>query len=379
MPHKDRLTSLTIDYLRFPMAALVVICHCKLLYGIPYGSETIFPSSGFNQYFQIFISEVLPHIAVPMFAMISGYLFFMNVAEFNKGTYLKKLQNRAKSLFLPYIIWCTIAYVISCLHGNVEPSFIRWIQGLWNTGLWTSGAEGLTAFSNFPADMPLWFVRDLIMMAVISPVIYLFIKKTGIITVIVVGIWWYVNLAAHITGFSSTITFFFILGSYLSIKKTDLAELCIKYRYPLYISSIILVAIDFVILCKGYVPGSGLKYNWWVFNAYTFLGTFAAFAICADTIRRRIAVKAMKGSSLSSASFFVFAAHGLFYSQTLTLLYSIFRPASDIGFLLLYLLGFTIVIILCVGTYHLLNRICPKLSGILTGNRTRQLTIPAHE
>ncbi len=102
----DKLTSISIDHLRFPMAAMVVICHCKLLYGISSDGTNIFPPEGMNTYFQIFLSEVLPHIAVPMFAMFSGYLFFRGVGEFTVG---------------------------------------KWAQGLWSSGLWNDSLEGMTA------------------------------------------------------------------------------------------------------------------------------------------------------------------------------------------------------------------------------------------
>ncbi len=374
MPHNGQITSRAIERLRFPLAALVVICHCKLLYGIRFGGETLFPAAGINLVVQIFLSEVLPHVAVPMFALISGYLFFRTSGEFSRDVYLRKLRRRIHTLLLPYIIWCTFAYVVMCIRGETDFSVTGWLQGLWNRELWSDGTGALTAFGNFPADMPLWFVRDLIVAVFLSPVVYLLIKKAGFAPVVMAGIWWYVNVAAHVTGFSSVILFFFSLGAYLSVKRVDLATLCLKYRYPLYLSAIILAAADFAVLVRGYEAGAGLKYNWWIFNAYTFAGVFALFAACASLLRRVEARGAEpQDSRLSRTSFFIFAAHALFYPQLLSWLYGIMRPESDAAFLLFYLSGFTVVILLCVTAYFALNALSPTLCGILCGNRTKKI------
>ncbi len=365
-----KLTSLSIDYLRFPMAALVVICHCMLLYGISWNGTTVYSTGPVSTWLQIFISEVLPHIAVPMFAMISGYLFFIGVKDFNMETYKGKIGKRLKTLILPYVLWCSIAYLLSALQGSVDFSFVRWVQGCWNAGLWNDTLEGMTAFTNFPANMPLWFMRDLIMMMILTPVIWFIIKKAGIIPVAAAGIWWYINVAAHTTGFNSTIVFFFMLGAYFSIKEIDLADFCLKFKWPLYGITFPLVIVDYVILIRTFVPETGLNHNWWVFNAYVFFGVFAAFALCASVLKKRMdkGVEVRK-SALSQTSFFIFATHALFYPQLTSWLYGIFRPASDMGYLLLYIFVCVLVIGLCIGGYFLFKKFLPKTCGVLTGNR----------
>lgn len=87
----DKLQSRVIDLLRYPLAVLVVMCHCGFLDG---GGIAV----------QIFFSETLPHVAVPLFLHFSGYLFFKE-GEFDKTLYLRKLKSRFRTLFVPYIIW----------------------------------------------------------------------------------------------------------------------------------------------------------------------------------------------------------------------------------------------------------------------------------
>ena len=87
------LESKVIDWLRFPMAAVVVLNHTGSLGGAsPYPVYStlciIFP-------------EAICRLAVPLFFLISGYLFFNGLEKWNKGLYLTKLKRRAKSLLVP--------------------------------------------------------------------------------------------------------------------------------------------------------------------------------------------------------------------------------------------------------------------------------------
>ena len=154
--NEDRLQSRVIDFLRFPMAVLVVLCHCKTLFGITGGPAPA------GQGVQLFLAEVLPHIAVPAFVFFSGYLFFYRT-EFSMAVYGQKLKRRAKSLLLPYVIWCTIGFGLAVLQGQCALTFKNFLYGFWDTTAWMELPSHIHAA--FPADMPLWFVRHLVVLA----------------------------------------------------------------------------------------------------------------------------------------------------------------------------------------------------------------------
>lgn len=56
------------------------------------------------------ISGVIPSVAVPLFFIISGALFYRN---YDNSKYLSKVKRRATSLIIPYLIWNTLSLVFN--------------------------------------------------------------------------------------------------------------------------------------------------------------------------------------------------------------------------------------------------------------------------
>ena len=74
----SKLQSQTINFLRFPLIIGVVLIHSHVLKAV-YGGTNILEKVSMPYYIGVsyFISNVLSNIAVPLFFLISGYLFFM--------------------------------------------------------------------------------------------------------------------------------------------------------------------------------------------------------------------------------------------------------------------------------------------------------------
>ena len=134
----DELLSKTISYLRFPLTVGVVFIHFGLskglnIHGVKQGLENP------DWYFFIIklISETLARIGVPLFFIISGFLFFYR-NDFSKDVYRKKLRTRFITLFVPFVLWNCVAIMwkLKCLLPGIS-SFYRpveiekWIDGLW--------------------------------------------------------------------------------------------------------------------------------------------------------------------------------------------------------------------------------------------------------
>ena len=68
-------------------------------------------SSGFVFWVDKYLSE-LTDIAVPMFFVISGYLFFQN---YTPQKLISKWKSRLFSVLIPYLIWNGLAYLFYVL------------------------------------------------------------------------------------------------------------------------------------------------------------------------------------------------------------------------------------------------------------------------
>ena len=136
---------------RFPIILGIVMLHSyiigksyiSLLFGLVYGS-----------------------IGVPFFYLISGYLFYQGYRN-SMLEYENKLKRRIKSLLIPYILWNIIAFIIYTFVTH-DMQMSQFFESFW----FVVGKNG-----HSPADGPLWFVRTLIFLSVISPIMYLINKN----------------------------------------------------------------------------------------------------------------------------------------------------------------------------------------------------------
>lgn len=204
--------SKTLSLLKGFAIILVVMIHCDV--GKAMGAE---PFSPLDMYMQG-LTRVIVFNAVPMFFFISGFLFFLK-----KDTYISKWKKRFHSLVIPYIIWCTIGFLI--------PFFFQQIMGL---GHLFKGGEGhlkpiaefegwdyLKMFWNIRAGAPilstLWFLRNLILLVALAPVFnFLATRMKWIFPVLLTANFLITNWG--ILCLSSADLFFFGMGCFVAIQ-----------------------------------------------------------------------------------------------------------------------------------------------------------------
>ena len=118
--------------------------------------------------------------AVPMFYTISGFLFFRGVE--GSKIVLKKIRRRIRTLIIPFILaafYYPVFFVLMEILPGVgnyidRPSFIELFKSLTLPEILCSMFYG--ASDGYPWAYHLWFMRDLIIIVFLSPVVF-FIKK----------------------------------------------------------------------------------------------------------------------------------------------------------------------------------------------------------
>ena len=100
--------------------------------------------------------------AVPVFFIISGYLFFQNITEFKKEAYSSKVKSRIRTLLIPYLLWNFIALtenlikhlpVLSSVFPNIHKQIID--INFFIGAFWVMPNGGC------PILYPFWYIRDL--------------------------------------------------------------------------------------------------------------------------------------------------------------------------------------------------------------------------
>jgi hypothetical protein len=133
-----------------------------------------------NNFIQEFISGKLGRLAVPLFFIISGYLFFLNT-ENGILSIKRKIQSRVKTLLLPYI-YGSIYFVVFLFTLQLLPGLSSFInsdmQAIFNKPLLEliKNVFWMSDNANSPMAFHLWFIRDLIVIIAFTPLLFYFLK-----------------------------------------------------------------------------------------------------------------------------------------------------------------------------------------------------------
>lgn len=279
-----------INAWRLPLIVLVTYAHSYG--GVAEGYSLL--GSGWDSYevLKIVMSQTLVKVAMPAFFVMSGYLFFANVEQFNKEIYSQKIRRRIKTLLIPYIIWnLLMAVKLKTFSLNT----------FW-----------------LPANMPLWFLRDLMIVSLLTPILYIGIKKLGwwifvlLLPVYLTGIW------AIQPGPNPYAICFFTFGAYLSIQRINLIEACLKLEKTVYFLSILL-ALAMILT----YPSIAYSLLMLCFRVVSVVAVFClAYRILSRTDKRI-------PKTACDSSYFIFLAHYVFFFSFIdTAFFSLFGEST---------------------------------------------------
>lgn len=129
------------------------------------------------------LNEGVCTMAVPYFFLVSGFFLVRG-----SGSWLEKVVRRVRTLLVPLFFWCAVgaiylaalAFVANLHAGRPWGAHIR----LNEVGYWFS-ALGLDPFAE-PVHSPLWYVRALFVLILLSPLLRMLTRRFG---------WWCVGVA----------------------------------------------------------------------------------------------------------------------------------------------------------------------------------------
>ena len=304
--------------IRLPLIVLVTYAHSYG--GVIEGYSVL--GSGWDSYevMKIVISQTLVKMAMPMFFVISGYLFFANVEKFNKNIYWQKIRRRVRTLLIPYIIW-------NLLMAVKLKTFCLSI--FWE-----------------PANMPLWFLRDLIIVSLLTPIIYIGVKKLNywifilFLPIYLIGIW------AIQPGPNPYAICFFTLGAYLSIQKINLVKVCLKMEKVSYLLTVFLALA--MVLAYPTITYSLLML---CFRVVSIVAVFCLAHRILSRTNKRIPKTAC------DASYFIYLAHYVFFFSFIDTTFLSLFGTSTASLCLHYLLCPLVKVAIFVAIYYIYRKI----------------------
>jgi surface polysaccharide O-acyltransferase-like enzyme len=347
--------SLKIKYLSFVLMILVVILHAYNFN--QYDNRESF--LGFSEFVQTLLGSGIAAVAVPLFFLISGYLFFLNFDATPK-TYGKKIVRRFHTLVIPYLIvslWGL--FVFFALQS------LPYSNGYFNSGLVKDFSFNQLISTIFLDPMPyqLWFIRDLFVMTLLSPVIYYGIRFLKLTFVLITFIPWVFNVDVIIL--SSISLPFFVTGSYLALKLPEwvIFKHQSKRRYLTYVWLMLIILRSTI---QVYNLTDIIVID--ILHKVTILVGIVACWQLYDSVFGQMDLNKRKGNYLFDFTFFLF----LFHEPILTIIKKILKSIlgkTEVSSLVVYLATPVITIVLVIMIGVLLKKYMPKVFAVITGNR----------
>lgn len=285
--------------------------------------------------------------------LLSGYLFFATLRSNNiLDTYILKIDRRISTLVIPFLfwncIWIAYEFVKTCViqKGNFPVSTVGGFLSLF----W---AKGYTPHPDMPIAGYTWFLRDLFVFALFSPVYQYFYSKRKISILILCALflcegirsWHFPYLHAYI-----------YLGGLLAYNKITIEKIMnfrgVRYvvilafllfnviYYMLYKNDfthilMTLSSISFVLLC-----------SWHLYNI-KWLVKFTAI------------------------STYLYVTHVLVLNFTRNILAKIMIVTNDEQMVLYYFVNALCCLFVCISSYYIFKLLhWNKLLSIMTGGRS---------
>ena len=326
--------------------------------------------------------------ALSTFFFISGYLLFAGRQTFGPSDYFHSLRRRVASLLIPYLIWITIGY--ACTLAVDSPDSVSHFSDIAEI-FWAKGfnmtEHSLLGYDSVPLGYPggrdvLWFVRDLMIMTLLSPVIWWLAKllRLWIFPLILAGI----LLHAGLPGLENRTVCYFSLGAEFAIYKTD--PTAFIRRRP------VVIITAWAILCAA---GSAAVYRYDMNHILTgpkvmllrdltaLSGVFALFAIASLSLRPRGSAEDHASTpvnrlmlKLAPAGFFIYVVHPLAIVEAFSRITDPLLPEKWQTFTAF--IYFTVArLTLIPQHYFVLARVAHRTLAVITGGRTPRRPAPA--
>ncbi len=163
---------------------------------------------GLNYLLQEWITNSVARFAVPFFAATSGFFYFLKFHDIS--CYYRQTKKRLFSLVAPYFF----AVVAILLHDTI-------LQVLKNQDIGLDEINLVWSLMH-PDSVQLWFLRDLIVIAIfLSPIVYLTISVIPRLTIFLLFSFWFFEIQISPTFFgwyfvNIETLLFFIIGAFFA-------------------------------------------------------------------------------------------------------------------------------------------------------------------
>lgn len=308
----------------------VVLMHSNVSHLVSYDNSKICDG---------FIRLVASYTTINILFILSGYFFFSKDKTLNLSSYKKKLYKRVKTLVIPYCLWCIFGFIFNTIIGQqYSVDIVETIQQIF----W-----GDPIVEGHPAGRAMWYIRNLIVFAILSPIYYIVVRLFKHLSLVIVAI-----TSFAFVGPTYDFPFFnpyLLFGVYCAMYNFSFDKICSLIPMK-YISLLVaVVSILNTITDIFYKPDIFTTLIFFIF-LYIILGKI--------TLHKMFVVSCT----------FLYMSHMYLTSVLRNVFVKVF-PDNIIFNLLAIVMTWVLSIVLCVTVYYILKKYANNFLQILTGGR----------
>lgn len=320
-----------------------------------------------NLFIQIFIAEGVSRSAVPLFFLLSGYLFFISIHRYESfhDFFLYKIKHRCMTIVLPYLFWSIFGLLLLFLFQNIPLINNYILHDNLPILKELTISDILTVITYRPVPYQLWFLRDLITMNILSPLIFYQIKycpSFNYIMLFFLTLIWFFNVQLHFICIETPL--FFYIGSAIALKDIKQKELSRGIIYLLLLLWIIFLSTYafLIIFYKfNYFPWLQRIFAFWGMVAIWYLYNIIPFF--NSNIFKQV----------SAYTFIIFVAHEPILTLLKALSVNMFLKGlnyyNSFSLLILYLCLPIFVINITIVFGYFFKKLFPQFYTLVTGDR----------
>jgi len=357
-----------IQLYRFPLALAVVAVHSGEFIVTSAKTALSAGDTGLGLWLVDFVT-LIARLATPSFLLIAG-LIFCKDGKVSLDQFSRKVKSRCRTLLVPYLAWNFMAVLLLCAPSAFKYFFLPAESYTYSPLILSGLTKWMVGWPVYPADGPLWFVRDLLILIAMVPIVNFIPRRVQMIGLGALAIYWLVFPIDVIPGGAPRAfsVLFFMIGVMMGTNRGWLRAIE-RAKWLIYVAGATVICSAAAgavcsVLGENYV---GFKS---VFEKVVRLSG-ASLIICAGARNEFPPWLSAQLSRLSHSAFFLFASHYLVFICVSPL----FTKAAQGRFgqgheVLLFFLMSSVVTAVSLACYFLLKRHAPALLGVLDGNRS---------
>ena len=299
---------------------------------------------------------------VPLLSMISGWLFFSFRTDAGTAL-LHRIRRRFASLYLPLVFWNALFLAVLLLLFRFNPDYPLLEQ--LNIDFSNAGAmeyvNAMFGITQHPVGFQFWFVRDLFVTVLVSPLLWLMLTRAPLLGALFLGAAWLLGHDLWIF-FRTDVVFFFYLGGLIRLRELPVE---ISWRAALFFLGVYSLMCAVRTLAPYVVDGDPAILQV-ATRSMRLVGVLACWGLF-----QRIALTptGMRVAHYGGLAFFLHAAHYPLIAEVKLILWDLLPAETQPWMLVHYVVSVLVTVAIGIGLGLLLTRFASRAFALLNGGR----------